>query len=573
MPYLDLYTTPLTAKTAAHLLRRATFGPTQAEITAFTGRTATEAVQLLLSNSNYNPPPPVDLDTTRATVGKPFLRDNTTPAGEYKPYDGERNFEYNLYIKFWWLGVMANQTAPPSLLDKLTLFWQNHFVTSTLVVDDYRFVWSYLKLLRDNALGNFRTLVTKVTIEPAMLRFLNGAVNEVGALNENYGRELQELFTVGGVDLVGGKNYTEDDVKAAARVLTGWNYTNYGVYASKTFTTVFNANKHDTTPKVFSAKYGSKTISTPATVPAGFANVGEYELSELISMLLAHTHTAKYICRKLYRWYVNPNVTPKIESNVIGPLATLFISSNWDVRPVIERLLTCQSFFDDGSIGSMIKSPADMLIGATRFFNQPVPVPDVSANVTAFKNLTDFLYWRMRELQLDLLDQPGVLGYDAYYQKGYSRNWLNTSTITLRNDFSGALVWRWLSISPTYTYGIDLVAWVTSLQTGFGQITTNTATPPGTPSITCVVVLDALQNNLFATGLAQTQKDFLIDKIMMMDQAPRLAWEFEWNQYRRTVTHSATYTAAQIKNARDIVNWRLTTLMNYLLRMAEYHLV
>lgn len=565
MPYLDAHTEPLTAKTAAHLLRRATFGPTPAEITQFTGKTATQAVALLISNANYNPPPPVDLDHTRSTAGQPFLRNNSAPTGQYLPFNGDRTFEYGLYIKYWWLGLMTRQDVPPSLLDKLVLFWQNHFVTIREVVDDYRFVWSYLKLLRDGALGNFRELVMNVTKEPAMLRFLNGDENEVGKPNENYARELQELFTVGAVDFNDNKNYTEDDVKAAARVLTGWNHSNYWTTGSTTFGTTFYSDKHDTGNKQFSAHYNNTVIAGRSSNTAG-----DGELSDLVNMLLAHPQCPRFICRKLYRWYVNPNVTTDIETNVIGPLASLFISTSFAIQPVIEKLLTSQIFYDPANIGAMVKSPAELLIGSTRFFNQPVPA--LTPSVKPYTTLFDFIHWRMHDLQLDLLDQPTVFGYDAYYQTGYSKIWINTTTMALRNEYTDALIWRWLTIDTNYKYGIDVVAWATSLQSDFGGITTNTSVPPSTPPITCVVVLDAFLKNLFATNVSQSQQDFLIDKIMMMDQSPRTSWEFEWNQYRRTVTYPDSYTNTQKKNAKDTVNWRLYTLMRYLLRMAEYQI-
>ena len=575
MPYLDVYTNVLTAKTAAHLLRRVTFGPTQAEITEFTGKTATQAVQALILAIDYDPPQPVDLDSTKATAGQPYLRNSSTPAGQYLPFDGDRNFDYGLYIKYWWLGLMTRQTTTPvptpNLLDKLTLFWQNHFVTTREVVDDYRFVWSYLKLLRDNSLGNFRDLVTKISKEPAMLRYLNGDMNEVGTgkANENYARELQELFTMGTVDAAGNANYTEDDVKAAARVLTGWKHTNYWTTGSTSFATTFNSTKHDSTNKTFSTNYGNG-LGVTITGRTG-ATAGDLELTDLVTMLLNHPQTSRFICRKLYRWYVNPDVTPAIETNVIVPLAALFVSSNYAIRPVIEKLLSSQIFFDEANIGSMVKSPAELMIGATRFFNQPVPA--LSPSVKPYRTLFDFMHWRMRDQQLDLMDQPTVFGHEPYHQTGYSKIWINTTTMALRNDFTDALIWRWLTVDTNYKYGIDLVAWATSLQSNFGNITTNTATPPGTPPITCVIVLEAFLKNLFATDLAQSQKDFLIDKIMMMDQAPRSSWEFEWNTYRRTATFPASYTATQIKNAKDTINWRLTTLMRYVLRMAEFHLL
>ncbi|WP_080055722.1 DUF1800 domain-containing protein [Spirosoma aerolatum] len=541
MPYLEPYTTLLTAKTAAHLLRRATFGPTQTEITSFTGLTATQAVQQLISNADYSPPPPVDLDSNQPTAGQTYLD---------KPFNGDRNFDFGHYLRYWWLGLMASQTTPPSLLDKLTLFWQNHFVTTREVVDDYRFVNQYMQLLRNNALGNFRTLVTQISKDPAMLRYLNGNENEVGKPNENYARELQELFTVGAFDFVGNKNYTEDDVKAAARVLTGWKYTNYWVVGSTSFSSTFSLSKHDKTNKTFSAQYNNTTITGRSTTTAG-----DDELADLVTMLLNHPQTSRFICRKLYRWYVNPNVTQTIEDNVIVPLAQFFASpsNNYAIQPVIVKLLTSQIFFDDTNRGSLVKSPVDLAVGAMRFFNQPVP--DMTTDYAAFKVYCDFMFWRMRDMQMALIDQPSVFGYDAYYQTGYSRIWINTTTLALRSDYTDAYIWRWLQVKPTYKMGIDLLGWVTSLQPNFSDVA-------GTPAISCVDVQAAFSKNLFALDLFPSQTNFLIDTIMMQG-IPRSSWTVEWNNYRSNPTNM---------NRKNAVLYRLQNLMKYMLRMAEYQL-
>lgn len=546
MPYLDPYTAVLTAKTAAHLLRRATFGPTQAEIASFTGLTAAQAVQQLIGNANYSPPPPVDLDSTQSTAGQTYLD---------KPFNGDRNFDFGHYLRYWWLGLMTSQTAPPSLLDKLALFWQNHFVTTREVVDDYRFLAQYLFLLRNNALGNFRTLVTKISKEPAMLRYLNGNENEVGKPNENYGRELQELFTVGAVDFAGNKNYTEDDVKAAARVLTGWKYTNFWVVGSTSFTTTFTLSKHDTTNKSFSASYGNTVITGRSSNPSATVTAGDAELDDLVTMLLNHPQTARFICRKLYRWYVNPNVTQSIETNVIIPLAQFLASTanNWAIQPVVVKLLTSQIFFDDTNRAAIVKSPVDLAVGAMRFFNQPVP--DMTTDVAAFNTYCSFMFWRMRDLQMPLLDQPSVFGYEPYYQTGYSKIWMNTTTIALRSDYTDAYIWRWLTVKPGYKMGIDLLAWATDLQPNFADVS-------GTPAISCVDVQTAFARNLFASDLFQTQQDFLIDTVMMQG-IPRSSWTFEWNAYRSAPTNTSK------KNA---VTYRLQNLMKFMLRMAEYHI-
>lgn len=547
MPYLDPYTPVLTAKTAAHLLRRATFGPTQAEITAFTGLTATQAVQQLIGNANYTPAP-IDLNEAMPTAGQ---------AVATIPWDGNRNSELGYFVAYWWMGVMLGQNQPVSLLDKLTLFWQNHFVTARETVDDYRFIWRNLKLLRDNAFGNFRQLVIDVTKDPAMLIYQNGSENRVGAPNENYGRELQELFTIGVRDVAGNANYTEDDVKEASRTLTGWTVTNYWQPGSTTISTVFDPTRHDPTDKVFSAKYGNAII----TGRSG-ATAGDMELADLTTMILNRPETARFMCRKLYRWFVNPTVTPDIELNVIVPLATFFASptNDWKIRPVLEKLLTSQVFFAEANIGAIVKSPAEMMLGLLRFYGQ---IPrDMLTQPAAFRKYMDFVYYRMRDLQQPILDQLTVFGYDAYYQTGYSKVWINTNTIVLRGEFVNYLVQGWYEVAPGYRLQIQLVEMIEAIQPNFADVPPlpQTSPPIGTPAVTCVQVLDTLLKNLFATDISQAQKDFLIDMILMQE-LPRLSWEFEWNAYRREPTDSYR---------RNTVLWRLQNLMKYMLRMAEY---
>ena len=547
MPYLDPYIPVLTAKTAAHLLRRATFGPTQAEITAFTGLTASQAVQQLIGNANYTPAP-IDLNEAMPTAGQ---------AVATIPWDGNRNSELGYFVAYWWMGVMLGQNQPVSLLDKLTLFWQNHFVTARETVDDYRFIWRNLKLLRDNAFGNFRQLVIDVTKDPAMLIYQNGSENRVGAPNENYGRELQELFTIGVRDVAGNANYTEDDVKEASRTLTGWTVTNYWQPGSTTISTVFDPTRHDPTDKVFSAKYGNAII----TGRSG-ATAGDMELADLTTMILNRPETARFMCRKLYRWFVNPTITPDIELNVIVPLATFFASptNDWKIRPVLEKLLTSQVFFAEANIGAIVKSPAEMMLGLLRFYGQ---IPrDMLTQPAAFRKYMDFVYYRMRDLQQPILDQLTVFGYDAYYQTGYSKVWINTNTIVLRGEFVNYLVQGWYEVAPGYRLQIQLVEMIEAIQPNFADVPPLPQTSPsiGTPAVTCVQVLDTLLKNLFATDISQAQKDFLIDMILMQE-LPRLSWEFEWNAYRREPTDSYR---------RNTVLWRLQNLMKYMLRMAEY---
>jgi uncharacterized protein (DUF1800 family) len=553
---LNAYAQPLTTVQAAHLLRRATFGPTQTEITNFTGLGASTAIQNLISNINYIPSPPVDLNDTKTTVGQEYVN---------SVYDSvlNRNFDFRYYYKYWWTNMMAAQGGSPSIIDKMTLFWQNHFVTTEATVDEYRAIYKYFMKVRSKSLENFKDFVRDITYDPAMLKFLNGHDNQKGtggvASNENYARELQELFVVGGKNFAGNNNYTENDVKAAARVLTGWRYRNFYSNGTTFVESYFTLSRHDTAPKTFSASYGSVTINTPATIPVGYSDVGQFEVDELLNMLFAHPETSKFICRKLYRFFVNPNVTQEIEDNIIIPLANIFKSTDpitgrtFEIKPIIQKLLSSEHFYDIGNIGAIIKSPAEFVVGAYRFFNFPVPAIDAGNLVNSVKNhkaYAQYLYDRMAEMQMAILDQPTVFGYDAYFQTGYSRNWINTSQVGLRNSFTDKLITgRTLvsAITPLVTIKLDLLAMIDKPTTATYNVT----------DITNVV--DLITNNLMATGLTANQKNFLIDTIMLGLQ-PRTNWPTQWASYKSNPTTTNINT----------VKSKLENLMKYLLRMAEY---
>lgn len=542
MAKLDTYTTPLTSKTAAHLLRRATFGPTKAEVNGLVGKSAIQALDFLIGNASYRKdvPGPVEMEEGRADSGQPFL---------HKPFTNSRNFQYTTYIQYWWIGLMTEQNGRPSVLEKLTAFWQNHFVIKQSAVEDYRYIDKHIRFLRNNALGNFRNLVTGITKDPAMLVFQDGYKNEKKQPNENYGRELQELFTVGQQDFRGNPNYTEPDIKAAARVLTGWQVTNLKITGSTAIESKFTPERHDITDKVFSSKYNNKVIAGRSGDSAG-----EDELNDLVDMLLSHPETPKFICRKLYRWYVNANVTDEIEDEVIIPLATFFASTenNYAIMPVLKKLLTSNIFYEQQNVGSLIKSPAEFIIGMLRFFEQPVP--DYVTEYSGFRNMMNFIKSGMSLMQLDFLDQPTVFGSLPYYQTGYTRNWINGTTLGLRYARIDALINPSVTIRPAYLLGIDILSRLTAIQPNFSN-------PAGSPAISCEQVLAEFSDNLFAFELTQIQKDFLIDNIMMMNSSPRTTWIREWDAYRASPNDVAK---------QGTILWRCKALLRYMLRMAEF---
>lgn len=509
----DPYDQPLTAIQAAHLLRRATFGPTPAQTRAFTGLSAARAVQLLLADQP-TPAPPLDTTTGKTYHNQPFTQ--------------EGNNRMVAYTKSWWIGQMLNQ--PPSLTEKMTLFWSNHFVTNQQTVNDYRYMYQYNTLLRQHALGNFKAFVVAITQNPAMLRFLNGNANVVGKANENYGRELQELFTIGT-----GGGYTEEDVRQAANVLTGWADTGYRNETVATIGSSFNPNRHDKTDKTFSAAYQNTIIKGRSGADAGLI-----ELNELVDMLLRNPETARFICRRLYRWFINFDITPTIETDFIRPLAEVFVKSNFDLKPVLTTLFSSVHFYDPALRGAIIKAPVDLVVGTIRFFGTVTPDPTQSA--AAFYQLTNYLYTQTKDQQQNLLDPPDVFGWTAYYDTGYYQQWINSSTLGLRGSFIDAVTNRALKLNGKLL--VDALPFIKTLSN---------------PANAASLVNDATQA-LLAIPLTPTQQDFLTNTILL-NNLPDYEWTVEWNEYVANPGNAGKTIAIQMK---------INAFLGYLFRMAEY---
>jgi uncharacterized protein (DUF1800 family) len=413
-----------------HLLKRAMFGAKKSDVDYFSSRTLGQTLDILLTDApalstfplnNYN-------NATRT--------DPVVPAGATwvnAPEDGNMNGVRIASFKAWWLGNMVGQNR--SMQEKMTLFWHNHFATETDVTSGILFYNHYLTL-RNNAMGNFKTFVREITLDPNMLRYLNGYLNKKAAPDENYARELQELFTLGKGP---GSQYTENDVKAAAKILTGWkvNMQRSGSPLSIDFV----ANDHDVTNKVFSTFYGGRTI-TGRPLRAG----AEQELDDLLNMIFEQQEVAMYLCRRLYRFFVYYDIDSTVESEVITPLATLLRQSNYDIKPVLRTLFGSEHFFDRANQGCLIKSPIEYVIGIVREFNVEFPAlpattaTDYYAKVQSLYNAWGTLRSSNSKgtaaMGQDLGDPPNVSGWAAYYQEpAFHEFWINTDTLPKRLAF------------------------------------------------------------------------------------------------------------------------------------------
>ncbi|MEO8584121.1 MAG: DUF1800 family protein, partial [Flavitalea sp.] len=304
--------------------------------------------------------------------------------------------------------------------EKMVLFWHHHFSVQKEEVPDATMIYRHHNLLRTNVLGNVRDLTKEITIDPAMLYHLNGYLNSKLAPDENYARELQELFTVGtGIHSL----YTEDDVIAAARVLTGWRVND------DTWTAFVDANNHDTGNKSFSSFYNNTTISGSTDAKT--------EIDHFINMIFSTEESSRYFCRKLYRWFVYSNIDDNVESTVIGPLAEIFRNNNFEVKPVLLALFKSEHFFDQANMACYIKSPYDFIIGTLREFN--APFPDYTDYQTGYP-LFNALYLQAKEMQQDLFQPPDVSGWAAYHQEPMFYDlWVNSNSLPRSAGFTDTM--------------------------------------------------------------------------------------------------------------------------------------
>lgn len=414
------YAGPWTDTQVAHLLRRTLFAFSHSDLEFFKAMTMSQAVDYLLNLPANAPAPPLNNYNTQ-------VNDPDVPAGQTwvnAPFgDGSTNTPRNLSLKSWWIGLQLEQER--NIREKMTLFWHNHFATEQSTINDARYAYKHHALLRQYALGNFKDLVREVTIDPAMLRYLNGNVNSKAAPDENYARELQELFTIG-KDLP--NHYTEDDVKQAARVLTGWRDSRTGISSS------FDPTRHDTGNKQFSSFYNNTLITGRSGSAAGMD-----ELNDLLNMIFAQQEVARYICRKLYRFFVYYVIDSNVEQNVIVPLADIFRQNNYDIKPVMEALLKSEHFYDSLSMGCSIKSPVDFTVGMMRTFNVALPP---ASNITQQYGIWYLLWGFCATQQQDLGEPPNVAGWPAYYQvPQYYELWINSDTLPKRNQVSDLMIY------------------------------------------------------------------------------------------------------------------------------------
>lgn len=546
MPSIAPYSGNLTRQEAVHLLHRVSIGYNQTEINAITGMSASAAVDYIMNLTAPTPSPPVDPNTGLTFAFREEFTNGSTP------------FFSRWYTQTWYMKEMLE--SPALLKEKMTLFMHTHF-THDMDKTAYAFpLYHQNALFRAYALGNFKTLAKKMCRDYAMSVFLDGWTNNVQEPNENFAREFLELYTIGKGDLISLGNYTtytEDDVREAARVLTGFMPVGMlpdntipgapaieidpdtGLYMSSIWTIL-----HDPGTKTFSSAFQNTSISTGANT---VANV-EAELDAFIDMIFNQEATAIYICTKLYRFFCYYDVTPAIENDIIVEMATTFQNNNYEIQPVLEQLFKSQHFFDqddaiieNNNIGAIVKSPTELITGAFKYFAIDVSdTSDLVSHYTAIGLLTNYL----EQMDMILFKTPEVAGYPAYHQAPiFNRNWISATNLV--NRFAGfELLTSGVPVGTGFIMKLDTV-----------DFTENSGyfTDPGDPN----ELVDNLCNDLFPFGVEATKRIAL--KNMLTDGDPDYYWTDTWTLYANGGTDAT-------------VRVRLDNLYNAILQSAEFQL-
>lgn len=525
---LNPYAGQWTTNEVIHLLKRTMFGAKKADVDYFLGRTVSQSVDELMNPTAPNPTPPIKEYVTSTQPGTPDtnIAQGTTWVNDINN-DGTVQSQRSASYKKWWTGVLVNQDR--SIKEKMNFFWIDHFGNESSDIGNANWVYKQHTTIRQHTLGNYKQMVRDITLDYGMLRYLNGYLNTATAPDENYGRELQELFTLGkGPD----SKYTEGDVKEAAKVLTGWrvNGANY--------TTFFDPTRHSTANKQFSSFYNN-TIITGRTG----ATAGDLELNDLLNMIFAQNEVAKFLVRKFYRWFVYYEIDAATEANVITPLADIFRSSNYDIKPVLTTLFKSEHFFDIANQGCVIKTPIDVVIGSMREFEVNMPLAtDWDTNYGHWNTL----YSWMINMGVTLHDPPNVAGMPAYYQEpAFHEIWITTDSLPKRNQFTDVM-----TNSGYLRNGFRMQFDFTTIAKTFSN--------PGNPND---LLKDAL-NYLYRIQVSPQTMAQMKTQMLLSNQLYDYYWTNAWSAYISNPTTANFNT----------VNTRLKDLFRYIMNLSEYQL-
>lgn len=531
---------------AKHLLRRATFNYSKEQLEIIANMTAVDAVNSFTTSPANILSEPYDPLPESAPDG--FWTSSSA-----LPDSFEGQGRKSAIISGWWWYNAMNQIT---LKHKLAFFLHTSFtVGKDTGVESATYFFDHIRLLDFYALGNIKTFAKKITVDNAMLNYLDNSQNNKNNPNENYAREYLELFTIlAGKQIGEGNytNYTEIDIQQAAKVLSGFK-TRADRSDIDPDTNIpmgyINIDQHDTENKTFTAAFNNQTIIGRSTAPEIFD-----ELSDFVEMVFAQPETAKAYCRKLYRYFVKRKWDDEVETNIIIPLSQLLMDNNYEILPVVTTLLSSEHFYDaddsdasDEVIGSIIKSPLQLLSEVCSMFSVSFPNPTTDA-LNYYNNFFHrFLHNSFfNAAGMDFYNPDSVAGYAAYYQEpNFDRNWFSSNTIIGRYKLIESLIEGKNTINSGNIYALlDTPLFVK-----------NNIANASDPNLLVSEMADLLYPESIDSDRINYFKTFLLD-----EGFPDYYWTNVWNQYIST-------------NDNLTVKTRLDALVIAMINAAEFQLM
>ncbi len=526
------YSGSLGRRLAKHLLRRATYSVTKTRIDEFSNYSVDQALTELLILPEKNLIQPIHFVAKNLTQPSPWINDDPI-YGPVNVDNGSGQLKKDSYLAGWWIDEAKRDT---SLRSKMSYFLFTDFTAAVRFLQS-PFYYDYLMLIEFFCLGDWKEFCFQMTKNNVMLKYLDNNDNTKGNPNENFAREVLELFTIGkGVQTGIGDytNYTESDIEQAAKVLTGWTFSkdsdrnlrDNGAEFGNIPCGYVNSGKHDFGRKEFSHRFGNYVIDEwNASGKSEEEKVArtEAELKEFIDMVLNQAETAKFICRKLYRFFVSRKITTEIENDIIVPLANTF-RANYNLEPVITQLLKSEHFYDaddsdntDEIVGGLVKSPLDLVTSVLSTTAYPVPHP-ITQGEWHYKKFyyNQILDNVMIPAAQDLFRPPSVAGFPPYYESPeFDRFWFNSSTIISRYNLANILLDPALSKATFYV----------------STFVDANVSNPGDPS----VLIDELVDLLFPEPIDASRKSFFLNDILL-DNGSETAemWTDEWINFKNT---------------------------------------
>jgi uncharacterized protein (DUF1800 family) len=549
---LASYTGTWSENEVLHLVRRATYGPKKSLVDSLGLMTPSAAIDsLLVANMNASTlPSQFPLVFYNYPGGLNDLTQGVTWKNDYLPNSSTNVDNYRTFSNTLWQFGLA--IADDTIREKMTQFWYHFIPVNSFDLTEARdagtctntgiMCYDYMNIFRTNALGNFKTLIKAVAKSPAMLVYLGNQYSTAATPNENFARELLELFMMGKTPV---QNYTEEDIIAASKILSGWRVEEF--FNVSSFNVHFDPTYHNQSNKTFTSFFGNTTIPNQA----GANGANEFDI--FFDMLFQHQGLtiAKYICRRLYRYFVYYDIDANIETNIITPLANALVMGNWEMLPVLKLLLKSQHFFDMANRGVMIKSPFDLMYGSMRTFNMNT-TPTTGDVVRKQYELWDYFHLQTySKLDQGIMLVPNVSGWKAFYQApSYYQNWINSNTIQKRQEILNYFSLEAYIYAGGITVGINPIDYVR-------QFPLATIQSPN-------LLISAISKYMFTQPLDATFIATLKNQTLLGNLGADHFWTDAWNLYNSNPSNTTN---------ENIVKERLRSLITTLILLAEYQLM